>query len=278
MGGQGKTPLVAVIVELLLARGRRVAVVSRGYGRRTRGLVVVSDGSGPRVGSDEGGDEPVMLARRGPVIVAVDEDRVRASKHAFGALGADVVILDDGFQHRRLHRDLDLVVLGEPVPSVFPRGRGREPESGLARADLVVVTDPRVRIAGGISCLYARTRAIWHCAPDGSDPAPAKSLRGRRVALLSGIARPERFEATVRELGAIVTYAERLADHARWSEHGRSRFWRCARRARADIVLTTEKDAARWGPRARGMRVLRTDLAFSPEDRQQLGDALAASC
>jgi tetraacyldisaccharide 4'-kinase len=147
VGGAGKTPLVASIAEWLLARGERPAILSRGYKRRDRleGVVVVSDGRDVLASVDSAGDEPLMLARALPgAIVCVCEDRYLAGVLAERRLGATVHLLDDGFQHVQLTRDLDILVtpLGEISNGrVLPFGRLREARSAAARAQFVVVMD-----------------------------------------------------------------------------------------------------------------------------------------
>ena len=138
VGGAGKTPVVALLAGWLRDRGLRVAILSRGYGRRRKGRVVVQDFERLRASVEQGGDEPVLLARELPgVAVVVDADRVAAGRMAVAELGANVLLLDDGFQHRRLGRDLDLLVLDATMDHerlrLLPiRGsvRGRRPVSG----------------------------------------------------------------------------------------------------------------------------------------------------
>jgi len=143
-GGTGKTPLVEYIAGHFLTQGRKVGIVSRGYGRASRGVVVVSDGSSLRADARAGGDEPVQMARKYPAAaVVVGEKRVEAARCAI-ELGAEVLLLDDAFQHRYLRRDVDILVLDsrkdireEPL---LPSGLRREPLSSLRRADLVVMS------------------------------------------------------------------------------------------------------------------------------------------
>ena len=139
MGGAGKTPFVELVVERLCRWGRRPAVVSRGYRRRSRGVVMVARGEGPEVDVATAGDEPFLLARRTSAIVVVGADRAAAAEAATRA-GANAVVLDDGFQHRRLHRDLDIVLVDAAGSGAFvvPFGLAREPPSAIRRADVVV--------------------------------------------------------------------------------------------------------------------------------------------
>lgn len=241
VGGTGKTPVVLALLEQL--GGRRVAVLSRGYGRRSRvAPVVVSAGQGPLVSAEEGGDEPCLIAARSRAMVVVDPDRIRGARRAI-ALGAEVLLLDDGFQHRRLHRDLDLVVVDPAAPfgngHLLPRGPLREPPSALDRADLILGV-------GAGQALQNDDRWVeFQLVPTTIGPHPAAWLSGRRVGAFAAIARPERFLQTLVNLGAQVVDRLLLPDHT-FVEPGRLQaFVTQAMAAGAEVVVTTEKDAAR---------------------------------
>ena len=137
-GGTGKTPLVALIAEILAANGERVCILTRGYGRKSTGRVLVSDGERVLVDALQGGDEPVELARKliGKAIVVADADRVAAAKWASKKFGVTAFVLDDAFQHRRAKRDLDIVC----IDATKPFGFLREPLRNLSRADAMVLT------------------------------------------------------------------------------------------------------------------------------------------
>ena len=265
VGGTGKTPFVIWLAEFLSRQGRRVAVVSRGYRRARRGgcPVVVSTGEGPVTPGEIGGDEPTLIARRTNAIVVVDPDRVRGANYAAN-LGADVIVVDDGFSHRRLGRDLDLVLLDGVTPrrGFLPGGPFREPESALSRADLCAVVGPMTRMKGPSGRPLVRARVVPTAVyGPKTDPFPARHLAGRRVAILSAIARPLRFRRTVEALGATVVHEETYRDHARLPRSRLERFLTRAAETGADHALTTEKDAMRvpdpW-PHPLGM--LRIDL------------------
>ena len=147
LGGSGKTPTVELAVRTLRELGAVPAVVSRGYGRITRGVHVVADRDGIRTDARTAGDEPLLLAERLPgVAVVVGENRHDAGRVAVEQLGATALVLDDGFQHRTLAKDLEILVVQGRAPwgnaHVLPRGMLREPLAGLARAHAVVVTNP----------------------------------------------------------------------------------------------------------------------------------------
>ena len=143
-GGTGKTPLVEFLARRLRFEGWRPAILSRGYGRASRGVVVVSAGEGPLVTAERGGDEPVALARAtSGIIVVVGERRVEAARRA-ADLGADLFVLDDGFQHLAVARDVNLLLFDARDPfgggSTPPRGRLREPLDAMRRADAILFT------------------------------------------------------------------------------------------------------------------------------------------
>ncbi len=241
VGGTGKTPFTALLAERLAPR--RVAIVTRGYGRRdtSQSLVVVSKGEGPEVAVDAAGDEPTLLATRTRAAVVVCAERARGARHAIEALGAEVILLDDGFQHRRLARDVDLVLLDAHAPfgngRLLPRGPLREPVGALARATAVVLNHGAVEATG------ARVDAMGKPTIEVIEEAEASApLEGRRVALLSGIARPSRFERTVRGMGAEIGHTLAVRDHAWFDDATLEAF---ARDADGAALVTTEKDAVR---------------------------------
>lgn len=280
VGGAGKTPVVLAIAERLLAAGRRPAVLSRGYGASRKDDRVVSDGERVLLDAAEGGDEPVLLARRLPGLrVLCGSDRGALAGKAV-ALGADLLLLDDGFQHRRLLRDLDVVVLDAANPwgngHCLPRGPNREPPSALGRAGLVWLGHVDRASAEGLESL--RQLALLHTgrAPVESRHAPrdladgrlARSfplagLAGSRVGLLTGVARPGSVERTVEGLGAQIVQAFVFPDHHRFTEGEVADALRETSRAGASLLVTTEKDAVRLPPGSAGdgrLRVVRIDV------------------
>jgi tetraacyldisaccharide 4'-kinase len=276
VGGAGKTPATAAIAARLKARGRRVAILSRGYGATRSDPRVVSNGEQVLLGAAEGGDEPVLLARRlFGVAVLCGPRRAELARRAVTELGADVLLLDDGFQHRRLGRDLDVVLLDATNPfgngRLLPAGPNREPPSALRRAGLVWLS--RVDQADDAAAL-GRLRALARAASgraglvesrhapeellDGtlSRPLGLRSLRGQRVLLLSGLARPASFRRTVEGLGAEIGGERRHPDHHRFGEGDLEEAFRTAGRLGCARVVTTEKDAVRLpGAAARDPRI-----------------------
>jgi len=256
VGGTGKTPLVAWIARRLSGQGYRPAVVSRGYGGTSgRGPRVVSRGDGPCCGWRVSGDEPYFLAATlADVIVIVGSDRVAGAAEARKE-GADVIILDDGFQHRRLARDLDLVLIDSDDPfggrRMLPAGFLREPVSGLSRADIVIVTrstrderHPEIervvrRYNSEVPILHAGHRILGFVDPDGASlPAP------RRAVAFCGIGNPERFRHDLLAQGTEVIRFDARPDHHPYPLDELRELSAHAMREEAALV-TTEKDMAR---------------------------------
>jgi tetraacyldisaccharide 4'-kinase len=251
VGGAGKTPAVIHLARWLTARGVRVAVLSRGYGRTERADRVLLPGA-ELPPAHEVGDEPRLIARACPgVPVLVGRDRAALASRAEAELGAQVLLLDDGFQHRRLARDVDVVVVDAAVGlgngHLLPRGPLREPPAALGRATLLWLREaeaPRpLALPGGVPVLRAAYRP-GALATLGGEGLEAAALRGRRVVAFAGIARPERFADSLRALGAEVVALEGFADHHAFLPAELE-----ALRARAVALgaqlVTTEKDAAR---------------------------------
>lgn len=259
-GGTGKTPFVEFLARRFLFEGRRPAVVSRGYGRRSKGVVVVSEGEGPRVGPEEGGDEPVAIARRVPgVAVVVGEARVDAARAAIDA-GADLILLDDGFQHLGLRRDVDLLLVDAADPfgggRLPPDGRLREPLSALARADAFVFTridrgEPPADAVAEIArrnprapMFTARIRSTGLFDERGS-PVASTQLAARRFVAVCGIANPGRFAHSIRELDLAAEEILTFPDHHAYRRRDLEAIRRAADRSGGAWILTTEKDAVK---------------------------------
>jgi len=284
VGGSGKTPTAAWIAAQLRAAGHPVALASRGYGRRGRDpVVVVSDGRFVRATMAEAGDEALLLAAHAPgVPVLIGRDRAVVGLRAIAAFGADVLVLDDGFQHHRLARDLDLVCFdgaGLGNGHLLPRGPLREPLGALAQADGVLVVDGPLPAADEAAIRAAAPRAAWFTArrrpvslrPLAGGPAlPPAALAGQPVGLLAGIARPASLRRTLESIGARVVAARVFPDHHRYRERDLAGLAKEAAR-----WVTTEKDAAKILPRFAGaadVRVLAIELA--PDDPRGLLDWL----
>ena len=251
VGGTGKTPAVLYLAELLVREGRRVGILTRGYGRGSTEPLTFT-GRGPLPSVEEAGDEPLLLARRCPEArLLVGADRRLLARRARDEFGLEVVLLDDGFQHRRLARDEDVVVVDEAVGfgngRMLPRGPLREPLSGLGRATLFWVraaTTPGPALPP-LPAPRVRTRyrpTAW-VDPRGT-LHPPEVLKGQRVLALAGLARPGGFLMTLGELGTEVVGTAFFPDHHRFS--GRELQEMATRAASLGArVVTTEKDLVR---------------------------------
>lgn len=258
VGGTGKTPVVSLIARYFIDRGKRVAVLSRGYGGTFRGKFgIVSDGANILMTPDEAGDEPCMLAAKVPgIIVAVGADRYQAGLHVLANSNPDIFILDDGFQHQRLHRDLNILLLDNNRPfgngNVFPAGLLREPEDALGRADLIVYT----RCAGNRP--VGNTKGIPFCgsshvlagfvALPGGDMEPLSRLSRLRGVAFAGIAEPSAFFSMLEMEGLNIAARIRFPDHCKYGEDEVSEIVTAREAVNADYVITTEKDSVKLSP------------------------------
>ncbi len=231
VGGTGKTPFVIMLGELLLARGIKFDVLSRGYGRRGRGVALVD----PKGTRDEFGDEPLLIARKLNVPVVVGKDRFEAGMFAEETFGAQIHVLDDGFQHRGLARDFDIVLMNaeDAQDRLLPHGRLREPLSSLRRADAVVLTNDASpvnaklvwRVRRGIAPVDVPTRPVAFC----------------------GIARPQNFIAQLREAGINIVAELFYRDHHAYVERDIEDLHRLRAKHKGNGFVTTEKDAINLG-------------------------------
>lgn len=279
VGGTGKTPVVEVFARALQQRGRRVAILSRGYKSTPRPLWqrliakatlqedkipprVVSDGKSLLLDSQQAGDEPYMLASNlKDVVVLVDKDRVKSGRYAISKFGCDTLLLDDGFQYLALKSRLDICLIDRNSPFgnhyMLPRGTLREPIANLKRADYIFITkcnDYGAKKLRKAIRQFNPTAEIIECSHHPlylqdvftGEHHNLKTLEGLRVAAISGIAVPESFEDGLRSLGANVIYAKRYADHHRYSQQEIINMINRSLKRGANAILTTEKDAVRF--------------------------------
>lgn len=269
VGGTGKTPFVEWLVAQLLALGERPGILSRGYGARP----------------GTSNDEARLLAENLTDVPHVQQpDRVEGARRAV-AQGVSCLVLDDGFQHRRLSRDLDIVLIDSSRPFghgyLLPRGGLREGLAGLRRADWVITTRGELLEPVAAAALHARLtelipaerlldskmRAVGIDPLHQGDREPVSWLRGRKVFLAAGIGNPRAFEANVRRLGAEITGTRWFPDHSDFSAAQLAELEQASQNSGAQTLLVTQKDAVKLRPLARAaspIAVLRVELAFGP--------------
>lgn len=242
-GGTGKTPVTQMLVHLLRDAGRHPAIVMRGYKRRSRGLLVVHDGKGLLATVTEAGDEAYLHASTLGVPVVVSSDKVEAAAHAAGHLPCDVIIVDDGFQHRALHRDVDIVIVDRATVAgrLLPAGRLREPLSSLGRADIVL-------LSAGVEAseieTYLRSTARMFALERSFTCTASTDVP---VVAVSGIAKPERFHTALRDHGYRIVEAITYEDHHRYSAFNVRSISQAAARHNAQVI-TTSKDHVKLAP------------------------------
>jgi len=258
-GGSGKTPFVMLLGELLKARGLKFDVLSRGYGRETRGILLVDPAGLPQ----QFGDEPLLIARKMQVSVIVGEDRYEAGKFAEGRFGSQLHILDDGFQHRALARDFDIVLVTpqDATDRLLPAGRLREPLKSLRRADAVVLS------AGAAPENFPiEGKTVWRVRrgilPKNVPPRPI---------VFCGIARPQNFVLQLRTANIDPVAEAFYRDHHAYTEKDIRELLDLKQRSEAGGFVTTEKDAVNLGPYLSALE----PLAVVPV-RMELADAANA--
>jgi tetraacyldisaccharide 4'-kinase len=300
VGGTGKTPLTIWLAQWYQCQGWRVAVISRGYKAQTaQPMQVVSTGEGPLLDWRTVGDEPYLLARALPgVPILIGKDRYRSGRYACDHFGAQVVIVDDGFQHLALHRDLDIVLLDATNPfgggALLPRGILREPLSALRRADAIVLTrlesvNKTLSILGQTVRRWATQQPLYGMTTVPNTLCHVRTgatedlvwLRQRRVLAFAGIGNPLAFAATLSQLGADVPVLYAFPDHHAYTEGDWHTMLTRAQQQRAACLVTTEKDAVRLPsdrPETIPVYAVRIGIRFSqdaPSLTQQLQGLLS---
>ncbi len=279
VGGTGKTPVVEVFARSLQKKGRKVAILSRGYKKKELPLAerlvnklllretripprVVSDGKNLLLDSDMGGDEPYMLASNlTDVAVLVDKDRVKSGRYAINRFGCDTLVLDDGFQYLALKHHVEIVLVDSKNPFangfMLPRGLLREDVRNLARAHYIFITkcdgSDNTALKAELRKLNAKAEMI-ECTHKAryltnvftTAREELSFLQGRSVAAVSGIAAPGGFERELERLGARLTQRVQFADHHRYTQQEIIEVINSARDSGAEAIMTTEKDAVRF--------------------------------
>ena len=279
VGGRGKTPFTAAVARILLETGEIPAVLSRGY-RRTGGdgAVVVRDRAGMRADLARSGDEPLMLARELPgAIVMSGADRYVSGRVAELHLGATVHVLDDGFQHLQLDRDVDIVLVNadDLAAKTLPGGRLREPPDVLIAADAIVAVDDSVRINAPHAAVFGARRSV---APVRFEAGGAPCSLDGPVMAIAGIADPAGFFSALTSAGSTLVATRAFADHHAYSARDIAQVMTAARAAGAAAVVTTAKDLVRLRPfRPFAMPIGWAPLTMEPEPPDEFRRWLAAA-
>ncbi|MDG1400537.1 MAG: tetraacyldisaccharide 4'-kinase [Candidatus Binatia bacterium] len=292
VGGTGKTPFALWLAERLCARGYRPAIVTRGYGGVLKGRVVMV-GNGSELSEDvsEVGDEAVLLAERAGVPVVCGADRVAAAQKAASTNEVDLIVLDDGFQHRRLGRSMDIVLVdgraGFGNGGLLPAGPLREPLAALRRADAVVVTKTRepgdvgARVSAAVPGVPVFTAgfapaAVIHYEDGETMVRPLGTIVGRKIVTVSAIADPTSFYELLGDLEVQPIDVLEYPDHHDFDQADWQQISKVAHAA--DLIVCTEKDLVklRRFPFARGRLVaLRLELRMPPDEEADLLSLLA---
>ena len=259
MGGTGKTPVIEMLIEYLLKCGNNIAVISRGYKRLSEGPVVVSDGITLLASFEDAGDEPFQIARKFPkVIVGVDGNRVKIANMLSEKYKFDLFLMDDGYQHRKVKRDLNILTINagkSPFNDfIFPAGDRRDELKSIKRADLVLVTRNIYNNFDEIAEKVKRIKDIpvlpvsykMNSIVDmKNQERDITFITGKKVVLFCGIADPDYFEKQIKSFGAIVVKKLFFDDHHNFNSEDLNNIFKTVKDSNADMVLTTEKDYSR---------------------------------
>lgn len=264
LGGTGKTPVVILLVDWLLTQGKRVAILSRGYRRTsTDEYLLVSNGERLLVGPDEAGDEPFLMAQRCPkAIVAVGADRYELGYWVLDQFPIDYLVLDDGFQHLGLYRDVNLLLVDatdvEGLAALVPAGRLREPLRAAARATAILITRAEVpaqvtevcrRLQAALGPMQAPIQVVFR--PESLVPVvtgssqPLSWAKGKTALLCSGVGHARSFRSLIETLGVRILDEVAYADHHSYTSQDVERLRTRATELHAELVVTTEKDACK---------------------------------
>ena len=250
-GGTGKTPTVLNLCSILTKKNYKVSILSRGYKRNTKNTLLVSQGQGPMCNWEESGDEPYMLSKMTKNIpIVVDENRYRGGLYILKHFKSDVIILDDGFQHRALKRDLDILLIDGSNPlsyrNIIPVGKLREPWKQIERSNLIIFTKKKPPIHL-LKKVKKTNIPIFQSitTPEISNHSPNKSeldLKNKNVFLVSGIGNPVFFRETVKDMGGVIKGEKVFPDHYKYKQRDLLSLEKIAASFNTDFIVTTEKD------------------------------------
>jgi tetraacyldisaccharide 4'-kinase len=262
VGGTGKTPAVITIAKFLQQQNKTVAILSRGYGRKTTGTHLVTNGKNNPANWENVGDEPTLIAKHlSNIPIVADENRIRGGKYLINKFNPEIIILDDGFQHRKIHRDVDIVLVNSNISNfnnrIFGFGNFREPLRSLKRAHIIFLT--KSDIVAPSSKLMAKLETFnlplvktninlsSYLLDQKNNKIDVDNLIGKTTLLFSGIGDPESFQKTVQNLNISILDSINFRDHKNYSTSDiqkiRDKFYKTG----ADIIITTEKDFLKIG-------------------------------
>ena len=271
VGGTGKTPLVEYLVRYLSGKGKKVAVLSRGYGRSASQQYAVGAGETDRGNAASLGDEPYQIAKKFPhATVIANPSRRDAARVAVQNYGAEIVVLDDGFQHRVLARNLDILVINGDNPiekePLLPAGRRREPLSALRRANVIAYSWKNGKKKDLVKLSVNNTPSInvgfkplCFRSLDGSSPIGLSDLKGKACVAFCGIADPAPFREMLEQCGLVIKDFLKFPDHHVFAPTDFARIVRATESNSVDCIITTEKDAARLSAADREIFLQRKD-------------------
>jgi tetraacyldisaccharide 4'-kinase len=286
VGGTGKTPTVIFLASLFQTRGYKPAILSRGYGGRTNTDVnIVSDGKSILMDQELSGDEPFMIAKSlDGIPVLTGRTRFLSGKYAVDYLGADLLILDDAFQHRKLARSFDIVLLNAKAPFgngfLIPRGSLRDPETALRRADTIILTGTMPDSEEAAACrrhikrkfpdipVLTASYQLKDLSRNWKEVYPISDLKRKRVLAFCGIANPDSFKYSLESAGAEIVSFISYPDHFRYAKGDVEMIAQRAKDERVEMIVTTEKDGVKlsgFSDFFRNVYLLRIELVIEPK-------------
>jgi len=256
-GGTGKTPTVIAIANFLQLQNRKVAILSRGYGRKSRGTQLVTDGQTIPTNWESYGDEPILMAKSlSKIPIVVDENRVRGGQFLIDNYHSEIIILDDGFQHRKIFRDLDIVLVNSNISKfanrIFSFSNFRESWKSLKRAHIILITKSDVFILSpklharlckmGLPLFKTNLNPTSYLLDNKKNQIILNDLKRKSVFVFSGIADHKSFEKLIKKLDFNILGSINFRDHKNYSKSDVNKIRNNYNKTNADIILTTEKD------------------------------------
>lgn len=283
MGGTGKTPIVIELAKTLQQK-YNVAILSRGYGRRTKGMRLVTDGKTIATNWKDVGDEPALMTKKlSGVPIVVDESRIRGGKYLVNNYNPDILILDDAFQHQRIHRDVDIVLINTNKPDSFTFLR--EPWASLKRAHLIFLTKSadtqkiasfKNRISRfDLPIFVSKQKVGQFLINSDGERIQLKADQIKDVLIFSGIADPKSFENTIKNLGFKVEKQLLFKDHYQYTNADMEKLEYIYKNSNADMILTTEKDLVKLPKSNLPIHAVSVSLTIQPEALNLIEKVLA---